>query len=403
MNEFRLPDLGEGLTDADLLSWSVAVGDTVTLNQVIAEVETAKAVVELPSPFAGTVVALLAAPGDTVPVGAPLIRIGDADDAGDTDTPELQADSVLVGYGPAAPSASRRAHTPGPASTTVAARPDAKPSARMRARELGVDLGTVVGTGHDGAITALDVDAADSAAQRPSPRIRETRIPIRGVRKRTAAAMVESAFTAPHVTVFLTVDVTESMTLLDRLRTSAAFEGLTVTPLPLTAKAMTVSLREHPILNSHWDEPAHEIVTHHHVDLGIAVATDRGLLVPTVKDAHALSLLDLTRAIDDVVALARTGRATPADLTGGTVTVTNVGVFGVDTGTPILTPGEAAILCLGRIARRPWVVDDAIVPRWVTTLGLSVDHRIVDGDEAARFLADVGAALADPLLLLASA
>ncbi|MFD4292911.1 dihydrolipoamide acetyltransferase family protein [Rhodococcus sp. NPDC058505] len=372
-NEFRLPDLGEGLTEADLLSWSVSVGDTVALNQVLAEVETSKAAVELPSPFAGTVRALLAAPGDTVPVGAPLIRIETIghDPATTTDAAAAQRDSVLVGYGPSAPAPSRR-----------------------RARRAPTPRFPNVTSAH---VTTPDVTLGNQA---PGT---QTRVPIRGIRKRTAAAMVRSAFTAPHVTVFATCDVTATVQLLDRLRVLPQFAGLTPTPLPLVARAMLVSLRTHPDLNSSWDEERQEIVVDSRVHLGIATDTERGLLVPTVRDAQAMSLVELTRAIDDRVAVARAGTATPADLTGGTITITNVGVFGVDAGTPILTPGEAANLCLGAIARRPWVVDDEVVPRWVTTLGLSIDHRVVDGAQGSRFLADVAALLTDPLTLLARA
>lgn len=425
VHEFRLPDLGEGLTEADLLSWSVAVGDRVTLNEVIAEVETAKAVVELPSPFAGTVLALLAAPGDVVPVGTPLIRIGDAGSSpaahlsNETPEPEnraVQQGSVLVGYGPGAPAESRRSarrrgaippHDTDTDTGIGSGRPAAKPSARRRARDLGVDLTSVPGTGSGGAITAADVEAAATgAAAGPvaePPVSRETRTPIRGVRKRTAAAVVRSAFTAPQATVFVTVDVTASMDLLDRLRSTTAFDGLTLTPLPLVAKALLVALRTRPELNASWDEVRQEIVTKHYVNLGVATATERGLLVPTVKDAQEMTLGALTRAIGEATATARAGTATPADLTGGTITITNVGVFGVDAGTAILTPGEAAILCLGAITRRPWVVDDEVRARWVTTLGLSFDHRLVDGEQAARFLTDLASILTDPLTLLARA
>ncbi|MFE3289451.1 dihydrolipoamide acetyltransferase family protein [Rhodococcus sp. NPDC059234] len=395
VHEFRLPDLGEGLTEAELVSWSVAVGQTVALNQVIAEVETAKAVVELPSPYAGTVLALLAEPGEAVAVGSPLIRIGgpgtaQAPGAGAPAAPDAGAPShgsVLVGYGPSAAPESRRATR----------RPDAKPSARKLARELGVDLEVVPGTGAAGAVTAGDVRASIA------PSDQETRTPIRGVRKQTAAAVTRSAFTAPHVTEFVTADVTASMDLLARLHASPEFAELGRSPLPLVAKVVLVALRAHPDLNSSWDEDRQEIVTKHYVNLGIATATGRGLLVPTVRDAHLMSLVELTRAIDEATELARSGRATPADLSGGTVTITNVGMFGVDTGTPILTPGEAAIVCLGAVARRPWVVDDQVAVRWVTTLGLSFDHRLVDGEQASRFLADVAAILTDPLTLLALA
>ncbi|WP_137875803.1 dihydrolipoamide acetyltransferase family protein [Rhodococcus sp. Q] len=389
VHEFRLPDLGEGLTDAELVSWTVAAGDVVTLNQPIAEVETAKAGVELPSPFAGVVVELLAEPGTIVAVGAPLIRIDT------TDLPEQAAphgDPVLVGYGPTTQTGTRRRRPP-PAPRPddgPQARPDATPSARRLARELGVDLATVRGSGPGGAVTVGDLgDVGNIGTAEPG----ETRTPVHGVRKRTADAMVRSAFTAPHVTVFVTADVTASMDLLDRLRATAAFTEITLTPLALVAKAMLVSLRTHPELNSSWDEERQEIVTFGHVNLGVAVATDRGLLVPTVRDAHAMTLLDLAQALSGAAAAARAGTSTAADLTGGTITVTNVGVFGVDAGTPILVPGQAAILCLGAVARRPWVVDDRVVPRWVTTLGLSFDHRVVDGEQGSRFLADVATLL----------
>lgn len=414
VNEFRLPDLGEGLTEAELVHWSVAVGDTVELDQVIAEVETAKALVELPSPFAGTVLALLAEPGTTVEVGAPLIRIGDP---GSTAVSGPEATSAaepsehpatLVGYGPApTPKSRRRGRTPSP-STTDQARPDAKPSARRLARELGVDLTEVPGTGFGGAITAEDVRAHDvprettppEVAPQPHDQPRETRTPIQGVRRQTADAVVRSAFTAPHVTEFVAVDVSASMELIEHLRASPAFADLDPTPLALVAKVLIVALREHPTLNSSWDEDNQEIVTKHYVNLGIATATARGLLVPSIKDAHLMSLLELTRAIRELTETARAGRCTTADLSGGTITITNVGVFGVDTGTPILNPGEVAILCLGAIGPRPWVVDGQVVARSVTTLGLSFDHRLVDGEQGSRFLADIAATLSDPLTLL---
>lgn len=359
VEEFRLPDLGEGLTEAELVSWSVAVGDTVELNATIGEVETAKALVELPSPFAGVVRGLLVQPGTTVPVGTPIIRV---ETAGDEVPPAPRQDAVLVGYGPSAPAVSRR-------------------RVPHASRQTGARSGPV----------HTRRDAQDA---------RETRTPIRGVRRETAAAMVASAAAAPHVTEFLTVDVTESVTLLARLRASAAFDGLHLTPLSLVAKALLLALRAHPALNSAWDEGAQEIVTKHYVNLSIATATERGLMVPNVKDAERLTLPELCRAIGALTDTARSGRATPADLTGGTVTITNVGVYGIDTGTPILNPGEAAILALGAIAKRPWVVGDDIVARNVTTLSVTVDHRLVDGEQASRFLADLGAMLRDPVTCL---
>ncbi|MFC0450279.1 dihydrolipoamide acetyltransferase family protein [Rhodococcus jostii] len=411
--EFRLPDLGEGLTEAELVSWAVEVGQTIELNQVIGEVETAKALVELPSPYAGVVADLLVSPGTTVPVGTPIIRI-----TTDAATEELPTRTpVLVGYGPEAAAESKRARRKLVAAAETGAvpdrrRPDSSPAARVAARELGVDLAVVAGTGPSGAVTRNDVKShAGSAGQvvsptpEPSefsePSERETRTPIRSVRKQTAEAMVRSAFTAPHVTEFVTVDVTRSVELLDRLRELPEFEGLSVTPLTLVAKAMIVALRKNPSLNASWDEEHQEIVTKHYVNLGIAAATPRGLVVPNIKDAQALSLLELCGAITELTATARSGRATPAQLTGGTVSITNVGVFGVDAGTPILNPGESAILCLGSVTQRPWVHEDELAVRWVTTLSVSFDHRVVDGEQGSRFLSSVAAMLHDPASLLA--
>lgn len=424
--EFRLPDLGEGLADAELVSWQVQVGDTVELNQVIAEVETAKAQVALPSPFAGTVVELLAQAGDTVLVGAPLIRIGTAVEA------PTERQAVLVGYGPDSEPVSRRARAAAaPASGTRSGapvgdsmgRPAATPGARKLAREIGVDLTAVAGSGPEGAVTLNDLHGARPDARaadvipihtappvtpvgsatstaRPVPAERETRTPIAGIRKRTAAAMVASAQHIPQASTFVTTDFTGSMELLDHLRATPTFAGLTLTPLALVAKATLVALSEFPDLNASWDEANQEIVTKHYVNLGIAVATERGLMVPNLKDAHSHSLRDLSQEISDIAQLARSGGATPAELTGGTFTLTNVGVFGVDTGVPLVNPGEAAILCLGSIRKRPWVHRDELAVRWVTTLGLSFDHRLIDGEQGSRFLASIAALLEDPLTLL---
>jgi len=445
--EFRLPDLGEGLTDAELQSWSVAVGDAVELNQTIAEVETAKAVVALPSPFAGTVVELLVEPGATVPVGAPLIRVRTTAPA-TPEAPVVTADSapakpaepertsVLVGYGPEGEAVSRRrrpaepvnaAHPQSSAANgkqSTAARAAATPAARKLAKELGIDLWYVAGSGPQGAVTVDDVRsavpvssprvraaepaAAPATTETPAgaesgvvrPPAREERTPISGVRKRTAAAMVASARTIPQAGASITVDCTASMELLDHLRTTAPFTGLTLTPLALVAKSVLAALAEFPGLNAYWDEANQEIVTKHYVNLGIAVATDRGLLVPNIKDAHALSLRDLCREIGWLVDVARAGNAAPTDLRGGTFTISNVGVFGVDAGMPLVNPGEAAILCLGAITKRPWVVRDELAIRWVTTLTLSFDHRMIDGEQAARFLATTAGLLEDPLTLL---
>ncbi|QSE79105.1 dihydrolipoamide acetyltransferase family protein [Rhodococcus koreensis] len=409
--EFRLPDLGEGLTEAELVSWAVEVGQTIELNQVIGEVETAKALVELPSPYPGVVEELLVAPGATVPVGTPIIRI--ATDAAIEEAPVRTP--VLVGYGPEAAAESKRARrrSVGPETARPESarpdrrRPDASPGARLAARERGIDLAVVTGTGPSGAVTRNDVESHAGSTEpavspEPSESLqRETRTPIRGVRKQTAAAMVRSAFTAPHVTEFVTVDVTRSVELLGRLRALPEFEGLSVTPLSLVAKAMIVALRANPSLNASWDEENQEIVTKHYVNLGIAAATPRGLVVPNIKEAQSLSLVELCRAITELTATARSGKADPAQLTGGTVSITNVGVFGVDAGTPILNPGEAAILCLGSVGKRPWVHEDELAVRWVTTLSVSFDHRVVDGEQGSRFLSSVAAMLHDPASLLA--
>ncbi|MCM6777824.1 2-oxo acid dehydrogenase subunit E2 [Nocardia sp. CDC159] len=443
--EFRLPDLGEGLTEADLVSWSVAVGDTVELNQNIAEVETAKAQVALPCPFAGEVVELLAEPGDTVAVGAPLIRVRSDDSAA---AQPAQRQSVLVGYGPGEESGSRRARLsagntvqqrdlrapqPDPQGyPEIPGRPPATPAARKLARELGINIAFVAGSGPAGAVTVEDVRHAvpvsqppnrirpeedsddaprpssppvpmmrpDAGIIRPAPTTRESRTPVSGVRKRSAAAMVTSARTIPQASAFVTTDFTASMELLDHLRATESFTGLSLTPLALVAKATLAAMAEFPGINTFWDEDNKEIVTKHYVNLGIAVATDRGLLVPNIKEAQSLSLRELCREIGWLADVCRAGTATPADLRGGTFTISNVGVFGVDMGVPLVNPGEAAILCLGSIRKRPWVYRDELAVRWVTELGLSFDHRMIDGELAARFLATVSSLLEDPLTLL---
>ncbi|MBF6447148.1 2-oxo acid dehydrogenase subunit E2 [Nocardia elegans] len=458
--EFRLPDLGEGLTEAELISWSVAVGDAVELNQTIAEVETAKAQVELPCPFAGQVAELLARPGETVAVGAPLIRV--RTDAGEAPTTAAEAagaaggaagaaaegrTSVLVGYGPRAEAPTRRrtASKNGAAKANSAVpargeeippefpgRPPATPAARQLARELGINIAFVAGSGPGGAVTVEDVRHAvpvsqpprrvrteeepadaprpaappvptmrpDGGVIRPTPSERETRTPVSGVRKRIAAAMTTSARTIPQASAFVTTDFTASMELLDHLRSTDSFTGLSLTPLALVAKATLAAIAEFPGINSYWDAEANQIVTKHYVNLGIAVATERGLLVPNIKEAQSLSLRELCREIGWLADVARAGSATPADLRGGTFTISNVGVFGVDTGVPLVNPGEGAILCLGSIRKRPWVYRDEPAIRWITTLGVSFDHRMIDGELGARFLSTVASLLEDPLTLL---
>jgi 2-oxoisovalerate dehydrogenase E2 component (dihydrolipoyl transacylase) len=320
---------------------------------------------------------------------------------------------------PAAAETGNGAAAAGGAQAEQAAAVLAKPPVRKLAKDLGVDLARLSGTGPGGSITRDDVESAarglETAAE-PSPAkapaapgrfgpvtavAREERIAIRGVRKHTAAAVAGSAFTAPHVTEFLQIDITETMAATARLRNLPEFAEVRVSPLLLVAKALMVTVARHPMINSHWDDDAQEIVVKHYVNLGIAAATDRGLVVPNVKDAHALSLPGLARALAELTETARAGKATPADLSGGTITITNVGVFGVDTGTPILSPGEAAILAFGQVKDAPWVHQGQLAVRKVTTLALSFDHRIVDGDLGSAVLRDIGAMLEDPMRMLA--
>ncbi|GIJ33645.1 dihydrolipoamide acetyltransferase family protein [Micromonospora sediminimaris] len=481
IKEFNLPDLGEGLTEGEILAWLVKVGDTIELNQPIVEVETAKAAVEIPAKWAGQVQAIFHPEGSTVEVGTPIIAIDTDPGAGPveqsttgaptTDLPAPSAASlaavevaptegavepgliggpapggrtaVLVGYGPRTTAAKRR---PRKDTTPAAAAPAApvpaapvqvgparvvpapvqptsvptvngngrssgpvlaKPPVRKLAKDLGVDLGTLTGSGPSGSITREDVQrAAAPAAAEPVAVTtsassaasfgadREQRIPVKGVRKLTAENMSRSAFTAPHVTEFLTVDVTRAMKALDRLRGRREWRDVRVSPLLLVAKAVLLAVRRHPLVNSSW--AGDEIVVKEYVNLGIAAATERGLIVPNIKDAGRLTLRELADAMTDLVQTAKAGKTSPADMSGGTLTITNVGVFGVDTGTPILPPGESAILAFGAVREQPWVHKGKVKPRLVTTLGLSFDHRIIDGELGSKFLRDVGDFLADP-------
>ncbi|MEF9905018.1 dihydrolipoamide acetyltransferase family protein [Streptomyces sp. P9-A2] len=500
VREFKMPDVGEGLTEAEILKWYVQPGDTVTDGQVVCEVETAKAAVELPIPYDGVVSALHFPEGTTVDVGMSIIAVDVS--GGAAPEPEAPAAApatpaaesvpaaaapavaapaaaapaeqsakaeptalgsgrqpVLVGYGVSTSATRRRprksapdgfarqavagsqaelnGHAPaasaapapvaGPVPVTGAQRPLAKPPVRKLAKDLGVDLATVAPTGPDGIVTREDVHAAVAAvaaapkapeeptavpvpvtasapAAAPAPvsydTARETRIPVKGVRKATAAAMVGSAFTAPHVTEFVTVDVTRTMKLVEELKQDKEFTGLRVNPLLLIAKALLVAIRRNPDVNASWDEAAQEIVVKHYVNLGIAAATPRGLIVPNIKDAHAKTLPQLAESLGELVSTARDGKTSPSAMQAGTVTITNVGVFGVDTGTPILNPGESAILAVGAIKLQPWVHKGKVKPRQVTTLALSFDHRLVDGELGSRFLADVAAILEQPKRLI---
>lgn len=469
--EFKMPDVGEGLTEAEILKWFVQPGDTVTDGQVVCEVETAKAAVELPIPFDGVVHELRFPEGTTVDVGQVIITVdvapgsGDAPaptaapaqepveaaDSGDGDVPKGRT-PVLVGYGVAESSTKRRprkgasaapeaaavaaavqaelnghaappatpAAVPAPVVDAPGGRPLAKPPVRKLAKDLGIDLATVVPTGKDGIITREDVHAAAApvvapeapvpsapapvTAEAPAAAVpasaRETRIPIKGVRKAMAQAMVGSAFTAPHVTEFVTVDVTRTMKLVAELKEDKDMAGVRINPLLIIAKALLVAIKRNPEVNAAWDEANQEIVQKHYVNLGIAAATPRGLIVPNIKDAHDKTLPQLAASLGELVTTAREGKTSPAAMAGGTVTITNVGVFGVDTGTPILNSGESAILAVGAIKLQPWVHKGKVKPRQVTTLALSFDHRLVDGELGSKVLADVAAILEQPKRLI---
>ncbi|WP_049575567.1 dihydrolipoamide acetyltransferase family protein [Streptomyces sp. SBT349] len=450
--EFRMPDVGEGLTEAEILKWLVRPGDTVADGQVVVEVETAKAAVELPIPYDGEVRELLFEEGTTVDVGMPIIRIDTDPSGAPAEEPSEEPakagtasrEPVLVGYGVSQASTKRRPRKAAVPAQQAGAQPDTQPSAqpsarseaqpgahlgeayarpggaagerplakppvRKLAKDLGVDLSAVIPSGPDGVVTREDVHAAVRPEPEPVPvaeaepaaaDARERRVPVKGVRKATAQAMVASAFTAPHVTEFVTVDVTRTVRMVERLRKDPDMEGLRVNSLLLVAKALLVAIRRNPDVNAAWDEERQEIVHKDYVNLGIAAATPRGLIVPNVKDAGAKSLPELSVALTELVATAREGKTSLADMRDGTVTITNIGVFGIDTGTPILTPGESAILALGAIRERPWVHKGKVTPRHVTTLALSFDHRLVDGELGSRVLADVAAVLERPKRLL---
>jgi 2-oxoisovalerate dehydrogenase E2 component (dihydrolipoyl transacylase) len=505
MKQFKLPDVGEGLTEAEIVSWKVKPGDTVKVNEIVVEIETAKSLVELPSPFAGVVTELLVPEGTTVDVGTPIITVdtGEGGVAPSTDEPSTDEPSteepsaaalprddlappipaaedeaitpaaeqaveagliggpapggrtsVLVGYGPRTTSAVRRPRkghasgVPTQSASAAAARQAvqtsmmtipvplvepsvddaelsapattlrgvsageakvlAKPPVRKLAKDLGVDLSTVPASGPGGTVTRDDVEAVASGATGATASTgyaddggeRETRVPIKGVRKMIAQAMVASAFTAPHVTEWITIDVTRTMDLVDRLKADRAFRDVKVSPLLLVAKALILAIKRNPEISAAWDEANQEIVYKRYINLGIAAATPRGLIVPNMKDADRMSLLELAQAMGELTATAREGRTQPAETAGGTITITNVGVFGVDSGTPILNPGESAILCFGAVRDMPWVVDGEIAVRKVTQLALSFDHRLIDGELGSRFLSDIARVLEDPATAL---
>ena len=457
-SDFTLPDVGEGLTEAEIVSWRVKAGDEVTVNQVLVEIETAKSLVELPSPFAGTVTAILVEEGRTVDVGTPIITVssGAQSPADEPDVPTPaeptpaeptpaeptpaepkpaeESGAVLVGYGLKGTVGSRRAARAARVSTAqLAISPEsistalppgtvqlpagarvvlAKPPIRKLAKDLSVSLAEVEATGKVGEVTRDDVIrfAASSNVPVPVPvpvspatgtaavTEREQRVAVKGIRKVIAQAMVSSAFTAPHVSLFVDVDATRTMEFVKRLKVSPDFAGVKVSPLLIVAKAMMWAVRRNPMVNAQWTDT--EIIMKNYVNFGIAAATPRGLIVPNIPDADALNLRQLAAEIEQLTLTARDGKTQPAQQIGGTITVTNIGVFGMDTGTPILNPGEAAILAFGTIKLKPWVVDGEVRPRFVTTLGASFDHRIVDGDVASHFLADVASIIEEPALLL---
>ncbi|MFJ4287862.1 dihydrolipoamide acetyltransferase family protein [Paenarthrobacter nicotinovorans] len=507
VKKFNLPDVGEGLTEAEVVAWKVKPGDTVAINDVLCEIETAKSLVELPSPFAGTVTELLVEEGITVEVGTAIIAVSEGQEGANGTAPEVPAaeetftpvygkltaeageqpaGGPLVGSGPKADAVKRRArkrptgavaeaagvaenaegavqdnqavleakaaeapvpHRPTaaravvepaqqvpspavqqPAATRGAAisgtisglvnKVLAKPPVRKFARDLGIDLADVVATGQRGEVTREDLvsyqaqrdaehDQADTfwgASRKPQDQ-RVERVPVKGVRKATAKAMVDSAFSAPHVSIFVDVDASRTMEFVKRLKVSRDFEGIKISPLLILAKAVIWAAARNPSVNATWVEDADgkggaEIQIKHFMNLGIAAATPRGLMVPNIKDAQDLSLKELALALNELATKARAGKTQPAEMQGGTLTITNIGALGIDTGTPIINPGEVAIIAFGTIKQKPWVLDGEVIPRWITTLGGSFDHRVVDGDLSARFMADVAAILEEPALLL---
>ncbi|WP_114046055.1 dihydrolipoamide acetyltransferase family protein [Acidipropionibacterium virtanenii] len=466
-----MPDPGEGLTEAEVVSWRVAEGDTVEVNDVLCEVETAKSIVELPSPFAGTVSKIRAAEGDTVQVGGPLVAIdegGDeepepellvghiaaekggrrrrrrgADVSAQTDTAETNtaAGTAEAGEGEDAavesPAPAAEPHRAEPPRADVTEGPEhvlAKPPARRLAKDLGIDLAAVSGTGPGGVVTRTDVKQAaggrdttpaPSAPAAPvgqdvpqawrsiSPASRklldgdptdpagaERRVRIQGVRKVTAQAMKESIDTKALVTSFITCDVTRSMELVDKLRKDRKFRGLRVSALTLWCRAACLAMTRTPVINARWDDESGEIVYNRDINLGIAAATPRGLMVPVLRGAQDMNLHEIAQELTRIIAIAKEDRLTPADYSGGTFSISNVGVFGLDAGTPVVNRTESALLVLGTIARRPWVIgegaEETIVPRWVTTMSLGFDHRLVDGEQGSIFLHDVAEILSEP-------
>ena len=407
MAVFKLPDLGEGLTEAEIVAWHVAVGDTVTVDQTVVEVETAKASVEVPVPFAGRVATLHGAPGEVLTVGSPLITVDSAADFTEPGvvTPEGSG-NVLIGYGtsqtrtrrarrPRGSKAPATAPAPAPKSTSDRVRV-VSPLVRRLARESGVDLQALTGTGTDGIVSRADVERAIAATETPAAAADEQRIPLRGLRKTIADKLARSRREIPEATVWVDVDATELLHLRTALNSDPHAPKISL--LALIARFAVAGLRRFPELNAHLE--GDEIVIPSAVHLGFAAQTDRGLVVPVVQDAHQQTLEDLSAALADRTEQARAGRLAPADLTGGTFTVNNYGVFGVDGSAAIINYPEVAILGVGRIIDRPWIVDGQVTARKITELTLAFDHRVCDGGTAGGFLRFVADCIENPVRLL---
>jgi pyruvate dehydrogenase E2 component (dihydrolipoamide acetyltransferase) len=441
--EFKLPDLGEGLEDGEIVNWQVAVGDVVELNQVLCEIETAKAVVEVPSPFAGTIVAINGEVGDTLAVGEMLVQIDRDGGAAAPAEPEpadtassstgLDADKEppnLVGYGQRESGRRRRrrgGNGDAPDGRAAAPTVRAKPPVRKLAKDLGVDLASLApGSGPGGTISREDVRAAAGAAEEPSPSpaptdqptpsVRTTAVAgagfrgrkpgdteqIQGIRRRIIEKMELSRRDIPEATCSRTADLTTLWELRAGINEQAADAGLDVrvTPFAFVLRATVIALRRFPTLNASIDRDAGVITLHEHINLGFAVDTDRGLIVPNIKHAENLSVTELARQVDQLAAAARDGSIGPADLTGGTFTISNYGGFGNDDGNPIINHPEAGILGVGAIRERPWVVDGQVLPRRTCTFTLAFDHRVSDGGEAGRFVTYVADLCEQPGLVL---
>ena len=389
--EFKLPDVGEGLTEATIIQWLVTEGQVVEVDTPLVEIETEKVTVELPSPFAGTIRALHGCIDDVIAVGTTLVSIET-----DSDSPvhtiggvvnELDSPPLLVGYG--APTSTR----PEPRTSVRTT-----PPIRKLAQELNIDLNHVTATGAHGEITREDVLRTKNA-----PASGDESIALTGLRKHMARAMVRSATEAPQATLMKTIDATRLLVLHRELQERHEFQGFRITPFALIAHCFVKALSSLPMANASFDSENNRIVFHDSINLGIAIATDQGLVVPNIKSAGSLSFSEFMKSLRDVVDAARQGQLLPAQISGGTVTMTNIGALGLDTGTPLLNPGEAAILAVGSIDRRPWVVsdpDEKLEIRSVLQLALTIDHRILDGSEGAQLLTATANMVSNPDLIV---